>query len=302
MGTVILHDREKFIDVLVQPGNFIATEDIKKLIPKTSPFIAQEVNLILPHKMQTFWAPLLRKIHNRELMPMFLEKLLLAQEKCKIKICQKTAIAWTLQILMGAVSSTSVLADSFRKKELLPNLPGLIYACMKGTTPYSVELLSALVARCKEKKKLNYLFYMMAIYQGQFLPKEDSSSKRKRDIDNEIIFTVEDVEEELNEMRAKKMRAENRVNIWSSPSVTMDFSNIPIGAILNPVTLDAGQDGLEDSWRERIKNEPSVDDNFIDNRNDGEGTVEEEITHDINTFPVTTIPENFDMIYRRRPK
>ncbi|GBN19059.1 Ribosomal biogenesis protein LAS1L [Araneus ventricosus] len=265
MGTVILHDSEKFIDILVQPGNFIAVEDIKKLIPKTAPFIVQKINLILPQKIQIVWAPLLRKIHNKDLMPMFLEKLLLAQEKCNIKICQKTAVAWTLQILMGAVSSTSVLSDSFQKKALLVNLPCLIYACMKGTTPYSVELLSALVARSKGKEKLHYLFSMMAMYQGCLLPKEDSSSKRKRDTDQEIIFTVEDVEEELNELRAKKMRSGNEVNIWSSPSVTMDFSNIPIGDILSPGTPDAGEDkqSSEDSWREQIKIEPSADDSFI---------------------------------------
>ncbi|GBO40090.1 hypothetical protein AVEN_68645-1, partial [Araneus ventricosus] len=46
---------------------------------------------------------------------------------------------------------------------------------------------------------------------------------------------------------------------------TMDFSNIPIGDILTPATPDADQDkqSSEDSWRERIKIEPSADDSFI---------------------------------------
>ncbi|XP_055954102.1 uncharacterized protein LOC129990107 isoform X2 [Argiope bruennichi] len=304
ISALIFHDREKFIDILVRPGNFTSAEDIMKLSSDKSvmAFVNADDALYVPLKLQTFWLQLLITIYNKELMPMFVVKLLLAHGKCRIKLCQKVAFAWALHIFLGK-STESILFRRLRKQVVYVDVPSLVYACVKSATPYSGDLLRMIATYTGNSEKYKKLFFILSLYQGHYISKENSSVKRKIDIDKDFFFTVEHAEEELNELRAKKMKDETDESIWFPQPVSSESSISFIGAVINPVItgINADKQSSDDTLKEQIKIEPSADDNFIIiNKNDGEETTGED-THDKKAGSETTRPENFDMVYRRRP-
>ncbi|KAF8795392.1 Retrovirus-related Pol polyprotein like [Argiope bruennichi] len=197
----------------------------------------------------------------------------------------------------------AILFRRLRKQVVYVDVPSLVYACVKSATPYSGDLLRMIATYTGNSEKYKKLFFILSLYQGHYISKENSSVKRKIDIDKDFFFTVEHAEEELNELRAKKMKDETDESIWFPQPVSSESSISFIGAVINPVItgINADKQSSDDTLKEQIKIEPSADDNFIIiNKNDGEETTGED-THDKKAGSETTRPENFDMVYRRRP-
>ncbi|GFT44386.1 ribosomal biogenesis protein LAS1L [Nephila pilipes] len=290
-----------FVNILVQPSVFTAAEDLVRLLKISDVmFLEDEENMYLPIRLEKFWLPLLHLIHRSDLIPNFLESLLIAQEKCKIRICQKAAIAWAVQIFTGP-SASSPMSNLFRRKGLLFDLHRLLYACLKSTNQYSMHFFDMVIQKLGDRKKYCNLFCILALYQGVCLPEEQNLRVSKAN--KEMIFTVEDVEEDLNELKRNGKPATSNDNIWSLAPVNMDFTNIPLGAVLNTSVLnDSEMESVEPEERGIVIG-PHPDDNFIIlNKNDDEGTVEEKITVDTNMLQASFLVEKFGMIYSKRLK
>lgn len=287
-----------FVNILSQPNVFTAAEDLIRLLKNKDPFyLEDEENLSLPKILESFWVPLLRLIHQKDMIPNFVESLLIAQEKCKIPISQKTVIAWAMQIFMGPATS-SPLGMCFKEKGLLFDLHRLLYACLKSTNPYSMHFFEMIIKGLGDIKKYSHLFCIMALYHGMFVSEKQNS--HKSEANKEIIFTIEDVEEDLKEIKRTGKPAVNKDNIWSLVPVNMDFSNIPLGAILNRNYEKNSEMELDESEGKGTDFGPHPDDDFIIlNENDDEGTIEE-VTVDTNMFSASFLPEQFGMLYSKR--
>ncbi|GFV97436.1 ribosomal biogenesis protein LAS1L [Trichonephila clavipes] len=208
-----------FINILVQPDIFTASEDIQQLLIMSSDTLyLEDLELTpLPLALEEFWMPILVLIHQKDKIPHFLENLLIAQENCVIPICQKTAIAWAVQIILGP-SSTSPLGTCFQKKGLLLDFRKLFYACLKSTNKYSYDLCQIIMEELGDTKKYSHLFAIMALKNGECVPKEHNSQQST--LTNEIVFTIEDVLEDLNEIKRKEKPNTCNDNIWSvAPAV-----------------------------------------------------------------------------------
>ncbi|GFR17828.1 ribosomal biogenesis protein LAS1L, partial [Trichonephila clavata] len=280
-----------FVNILVQPDIFTAAEDILQLLKQSSDimFLKEKEISLLPPELEEFWTPILVLVHQKDKIPHFLESLLIAQEKCKIPICQKTAIAWAMHIVFGP-SNASPLGTCFQKKGLLLDFHKLLYACLKSTNQYSIYLFKVIMEKLGNKKKYSHLFSIMALKNGMLVPEEQNSQRPKPN--KEIIFTIEDVLEDLNEIKRNGKPNAFKDNIWSVAPVHMDFSNIPLGAVLN----QNSEMEVEESEENEIDVEPSDENFIILNENDDEGTIE--VTVDTK-LPASFHPEQFGMLYNK---
>ncbi|GFY54882.1 ribosomal biogenesis protein LAS1L [Trichonephila inaurata madagascariensis] len=277
-----------FLNILAQPDIFTAAEDILRLINLSSDtlYLKEKELSPLPLVLEEFWMPILVLIHQKDKIPHFLENLLIAQENCKIPICQKTAIAWAIQIILGP-SPTSPLGTCFQKKGLLLDFRKLLYACLKGNNQYSFNLCKVIVEELGNKKKYSHLFTIMALKNGMCVPEEHNSQSKST---KEIIFTIDDVLEDLNEIKRQEKPNTCKDNIWSVAPVHMDFSNIPLGAVLS----QNSEMEVEEPEENKIDIETSDENFIVNNENDDEGTIE--VTVDTN-LPASFHPEQFGMLY-----
>ncbi|GIX91126.1 hypothetical protein CEXT_209281 [Caerostris extrusa] len=235
--------RIEFISIITRLSVFTAAEILKIIGDPNDPFLIEEEEITLPVKLEKFWLPLIRFIHRKGELIRFLVELLGKNGERHI-FCQKFVVGLT-RIIMFDSSTLAATKTFFSNNPLMTSSYSwskIIYACAMGINKYSMELAKQIAeTKINDAHKYTDLFVLMAMKTGQFIPPEikqmnaeQTFSKQLKDVKDGIVFTLEDTLNDVERTQKDKglNSLKNSIRLYTGP---IDFSQIPIGTVLNPI-------------------------------------------------------------------
>ncbi|XP_035208569.1 uncharacterized protein LOC118183211 isoform X2 [Stegodyphus dumicola] len=238
MKKLIRHYRERFIEIFLQPDLFILNEqDLENVLSEAEKiFLCDDTYCELPTALEVFWLPVIRSLHHSELIPDFVELMLLKQTD--ELICQKQVVAWAIKFIQAGVFffPESQMTNYFLNKGVSYNWKRLLYACTKNPCKFTPYLLPVIASHEDlDKESLKQIVLLVAISQGQAV---DGCSQL---INNRARPFTLDEAKKLKALEDKFRQRNNppEESIWSLAPDDIDYRKLPIGAILNPLSEDA---------------------------------------------------------------
>ncbi|KAG8190211.1 hypothetical protein JTE90_011932 [Oedothorax gibbosus] len=287
--SLVMKNKPKFVEALVTPGIFLSENEILELEEgKAKIYVKNGGDLQMPDTFIKFWLPIFRILHKYDLILTFLEMLLLSLEQIPSTVCHSTAAAVVVHIIRSTLpnSPNTDLRLRFKAHGVLLDSSRLLYASMRAANLSTGHVFEEIVQSYHggDSELCNDLCLVVCPRLGMIKSKGRQVPAELKGEDP-IFFTVADLEEDSNKEIEERTTAlvENK---WSMAPLSIDFSEMPLGHIINPVCPQATGEEMEVEEVEIIDENDSGDD-------------QNEQGNDPEIDRLFQDPDIGDMIYRR---